>query len=267
MKAAMEAELDRLERDGVLERVETSEWATPLVAVPKADGRARLCGDYKITVNPAIDVDQYPLPRSEDMFAVLAGNKYFSKLDLRDAYQQLLLDENSRKYVTINTHRGLYRYTRLPYGVASAGAVFQRTMDTILQGLEGVICYIDDILITSKTYEEHLRTLEKVLQRIKEHGMRLKREKCKVFSPSVEFLGYRIDADGRHPLDSKVRAITEAPEPRNIAELRSFLGLINYYGSFIQNLSTLLHPMNKLLQKDTPWEWTQECSDAFKEAK
>ena len=95
----------------------------------------------------------------------------------------------------------------------------------------------------------------------------MRKEKCKFFSTSVEFLGYRIDAEGRHPLDSKLHAITEAPEPRNVTELRSFLGLLNYYDSFIPNLSSLLHPLNKLLQKEAPWKWTKECVVAFKEAK
>ena len=118
-----------------------------------------------MTINPVIDVDQYPLPRSEDLFAILAGGKTFTVLDLSNAYQQLPLEEKPCNVVTINTHRGLYRYTRLPFGVASALAVFQKTMDTILQGIRGVICYIDDVLVTGKTQEEHVRNLEIVLQR------------------------------------------------------------------------------------------------------
>ena len=120
MKAAVEEELDRLERIGVLEKIPSSDWAAPIVAVPKKDGTVRLCGDYKVTVNPALEVDQYPLPVPEAMFATLAGGKNFTTLDLSQAYQQLELEEESRKYLAINTHRGLYQYTRLPYGVASA---------------------------------------------------------------------------------------------------------------------------------------------------
>ena len=115
--------------------------------VPKKDGKVRLCGDYKVTINTAIDVDQYPLPIPDDMFATLSGGKYFTTLDLSQAYQQLELEESSQKYFAVNTHRGLYQYTRLPYGVASAPAQFQKVMDTVLQGLPGVTCYIDDILI------------------------------------------------------------------------------------------------------------------------
>ena len=160
-----------------------------------------------------------------------------STLGLSHAYNQLVLDEESRPYLTINTHRGLYRYTRLPFGVASAPAVFQKTMDTILQGMKGVICYIDNTLITGSTEAEHLENLEHVLQRFRQHGIRVKRNKCYFMQSSVQYLGRRIDAEGIHATDSKLKAITEAPAPKNIQELRSFLGLLNYYGRFIPNLS------------------------------
>ena len=125
-----------------MEKVTHSEWATPLVALPKPDGRVRLCGDFKVTVNPALDMDKYPLPTAQDLFATLAGGKYFSKLDLSQAYLQVELHPDSVKYCTINTHRGLYKYKRMPFGIASGPAIFQRMMDTILQGIPGVICFI-----------------------------------------------------------------------------------------------------------------------------
>ena len=147
----MEQELDRLEQAGVLERVDHSDWAAPIVTVPKRDGLVRICGDYKVTINPVLDIDQYPLPRPEDLFATLAGGRYFSTLDLSHAYNQILLDEDARRYLTINTHRGLYRYARLPFGVASAPSIFQKSMDQLLSGLDGVICYLDDVLVSGKT--------------------------------------------------------------------------------------------------------------------
>ena len=110
--------------------------------IVKADGSVRMCGDYKVTVNQSLDVDQYPLPKPEDLFATVANGRAFAKLDLSQVYQQMLLDEESRQYVTINTHLGLYQYTRLPFGIASAPTKFQKAMDMILQGLPGVICYI-----------------------------------------------------------------------------------------------------------------------------
>ena len=267
LKPLVEQELDRLEKAGVLERVDYSDWAAPIVTVPKRDGCVRICGDYKVTINPALDIDQYPLPRPEDLFATLAGGKYFTTLDLSHAYNQLVLDDDARPYLTINTHRGLYRYTRLPFGVASAPAVFQKTMDMLLQGMDGVICYLDDILITGKTEAEHLSNLRQVLQKFKDHGVRARKEKCAFMKTSVQYLGHVIDGDGLHATDAKLEAIVDAPAPRNVAELRSFLGMLNYYGRFVPNLSSLIHPLNKLLCQDQPWHWTKSCQQAFVTAK
>ena len=261
------SELDRLERDGVIEKTHYSEWAAPVVAVPKQDGRIRLCGDYKVTINSVLDVDQYPLPKPEDIFATLAGGQHYTTLDLTHAYNQLLLDEGSRKYVTINTLQGLYQYTRLPFGVASAPAVFQRIMDTILQGIEGVACYIDDIIITGKSDEEHLSHLEEVLKRLVRHGVHVNRAKCCFLKPSVVFLGHRIDASGIHPTDEKLKAIVSAPAPKNVQELRSFLGLINYYGKFIPQAATILAPLNELLRQNVKWRWSTKCQESFQQAK
>ena len=234
--------------------------------IVKADDSVRVCGDYKVTVNQSLDVDQYPLPKPEDLFATVANGRVFTKLDLSQAYQQMLLDEESRQYVTINTHLGLYQYTRLPFGVASAPAMFQKAMDMVLQGLPGVICYIDDILV-SGTSEEQLSRLEEVLKRLKNYGLRVKKNKCAFLRESVEYLGHKVDASGLHPLSGKVEAIVQAPEPQNVQQLRSFLGLLNYYGKFIKNLATLLHPLNKLLQQDVKWYWSTNCEIAFKQAK
>eukprot|EP00731_Ephydatia_muelleri_P025658 Em0017g741a len=186
LKGAVEQEIHRLEELGVLERVVHSEWAAPIVVVPKKDGRVRLCGDYKVTVNKFLDVDQYPLPKPNELFATLTGGKRFTKLDLSQAYTQMVLEEDSRCYVTINTHIGLFRYTRLPFGVASSPAVFQAAMDSILQGISGVICYIDDTLITGKSYEQHLKALEEVLKRLDHHGLVLEKEKCFFFKDQGE---------------------------------------------------------------------------------
>ena len=193
MKSAVEEDLDRLERIGVIEKILTSDWAAPIVAVPKKDGCVRLCGDYKVTINPALSVDQYPPPVPEALFATLLGGKSVTTLDLSQAYQQLELDEASKSYLAINTNRGLYQYTRLPYGVASAPAQFQKIMDTILQGIPGVLCYIDDIFITGSSDSEHLQNLEEVLKRLKQHRVRVKKQKRKYIAASVEYLGHRIN--------------------------------------------------------------------------
>ncbi len=267
LKEAIEQELSRLEEEGIIEKVRHSQWASPVVPVPKANGRLRLCGDYKITINPCLEVDKYPLPKPEDLFATLAGGQKFTKIDLTNAYQQMELEEGSRELVTINTHKGLYRYTRLPFGVASAPALFQKTMDTALQDIPGVICYLDDILITGASDNEHLSNLEQVLERLKHYYIRARQEKCSFFADSVEYLGHRVDASGLHTTDKKVEAVRAAPEPKNTQELRSFLGLLQYYGKFLPNLAMLLHPLNSLFKTGSKWVWSDACAVAFNEAK
>ncbi len=247
LREAVEKDLARLEQLGVIEKVNYSDWGAPIVPVPKADHSVRICGDYKVTINPVLQVDQFPLPKPEDLFATLAGGEKFTKLDLSQAYQQVVLEPESRKYVTINTHQGLYQYNRLPFGVACAPAVFQQTMEKILQGIPRVIVYIDDILVTGRNDSEHLASLTTVFERLHAYGVRLKRNKCFFMRASVEFLGYLVDAEGLHTTPQKVAAIVNAPRPKNVHELRSFLGLANYYSKFIPNLAEITHPLNRLL--------------------
>ena len=149
----MEEELDRLQKQGIIKPVDFSDWAAPIVPVLKKDGSLRICGDYKLTVNKAAKLETYPLPRIEDLLTSPAGGKTFTTLDLAHAYQQVELDKDSRKFVTINTHKGLFEYTRLPFGVASAPAVFQRTMENLLQGLKHICVYLD-ILITGSSEKD-----------------------------------------------------------------------------------------------------------------
>ena len=266
LKEAVSKELDRLEAAGIIERVNYSEWAAPIVPVPKGDGKIRLCGDYKVTVNTVLGVDQYPLPKPEDLFTALTGGR-FTKLDLSQAYLQMELEKSSQAFTTINTYQGLYQFTRVPFGIASAPAMFQKMMDTILQGLPGVICYIDDILVTGSTDEEHLKRLGEVFKRLECHGLHLKRSKCVFLQESVEYLGHMIDSKGVRSTSAKVDAIVNAPRPKTQQELNAFLGLLNYYGKFIASLSTLLHPLNQLLQANRKWKWSNDCERAFTEAK
>ena len=267
LQQAVEDEYNRLERDGIIRKVEFSDWATPMVHVPKFDGSTRSCGNYAITVNPHLNVPSYPIPLPEDVFHKLRGGQKYTKLDLKNAYQQLTLDEESQKFVTINTHRGLYRYTHLPFGIASSPAVFQRTMDVILQGLDQVACIQDDILLTGKDDAEHLSNLARVLTRLQEYGLRLKLSKCKFMQRTVTYMGYKLSADGISPTEEKVEAIKSAPTPENATQVRAFLGLLNYHGKFIPNLSTIVHPLNQLLQKDKEFQWTAACDQAFRLAK
>ena len=262
LKEKIETELDRLLSQGVIEPVKFAKWAAPIVPVVKADGTVRICGDYKLTINQVSSADSYPLPRIEDLFASLSGGKRFSKLDLSHAYQQLVLNEQLKQFTTINTHRGLYQYTHLPFGISCAPAVFQRTMDNLLKGIKHVSVYIDDIVVTGITEEEHLKNLDEVLSRLDGVGARLRKEKCSFFSPQIEYLGHLINEKGLHPTPSKIKAIIDAPAPPTVTELKSFLGLLNYYCKFLPYLSSTLHPLYSLLQK-----WGPEEKETFQKAK
>jgi len=186
MRQKVDDELQRLQKEGIIEPVQFAEWAAPIVPILKADKKSvRICGDYKLTVNRTCKLDNYPIPRVEDLFATLSGGKFFTKLDLSQAYQQLLLDEEAKKFVVINTQRGLFQYNRLPFGVSSAPGIFQRAMENLLQGIPNVIVYIDDILVSGASEAEHLVVLRKVLSRLKEAGLRLKKHKCVFMTTSV----------------------------------------------------------------------------------
>ena len=266
LQPVLEAELNRMQKEGILEPIKNSEWATPLVVVPKANGKIRVCGDFKVTINQCVETKQYPLPTVEDIFAHLAGGRVFSKLDMSQAYLQLPVHEDSKPLLVINTPKGLFQYTRLPYGVSVAPAIFQAVMDCVLQGLP-VACYLDDILIAAPTESEHNLILEQVLQRLQESGIHLCEEKCMFGQQQVEYLGHCIDAMGIHPTKNKVRAISEAPTPANITQLRAFAGLMNYYAKFIPQVAAHMAPLYKLFQKEQKWVWTEECDSAFQTCK
>ena len=170
LRAKVEQELESLQARGIISPVQTS-WAAPVVPVPKRDGRVRLCGDFKLTINSVSPTEIYPLPRVEELFANLSSGKLFTKLDMSNAYLQLPLDPESKQYVTINTQKGLFQYNRLRFGVASAPAIFQRYMDTLLQGMRGVSVYLDDILIAGASIDENLQNLEAVLKKLKDAGV------------------------------------------------------------------------------------------------
>ena len=268
LRERVESELDRLEKQGVIEPVKYSEWAAPIVPVLKSDqSSVRICGDYKMTVNQVAKPDCYPITRIEDLFASLSNGDTFTKLDMSNAYQQLVLDEESRKLTTITTHKGLYQYRRLPFGVSAAPAIFQRTMECILRDIPHVCVYLDDILITGVDDVEHNGNLARVLDRLSNAGLRLNAGKCAFKKEAVNYLGYRIDANGLHPLEDKVKALVSAPAPQNVMELKSFLGMVQYYQKFLPNLATTLAPLHRLLQKDVPWAWTKKEDDAFQKAK
>lgn len=267
MRSKVEDEIAELLREKIISPVEHSEWATPVVPVIKPSGKIRLCGDFKVTLNPHLATDTYPMPSVDDLQEKMSGGTLFSKLDLSRAFAQIKLAEESKKYVTITTHLGLFQFNRLPYGTSTAPAIHQRAMDRILRDIPSVMCYQDDIFITGKDYDDHHQTLMTVLQRLQDHGLRVNKDKCSFLQNSIIYLGHRIDKFGLHPTESKVKAVKEAPTPRNVSELRSFLGLINYYQKFLPSLSSALHPLHRLTTKGAPWEWSRQCEDAFNKVK
>ena len=267
LKAKVEEELDRLTAEGIIEPRQFADWAAPIVPVLKGDQTVRICGDFKQTINQASKLDRYPIPKIEDLFAGLAGGTCFSTLDLSKAYLQVPLDEEAKAVAVINTHKGLYQFNRLPYGVSSAPGIFQRVMESVLQGIPGIMVYLDDILVAGKDEEQHLKRLEVVLQRLQDAGLRLKDSKCEFLVASVTYLGYRIDANGLHPVNEKIKAIQDAPEPKNVTELKSYLGLLSYYSRFLPNMSSNLAPLNQLLHKQAEWVWEGKEKQAFQLSK
>jgi len=267
LRESVDAELDRLEQEGIIKPVEEAEWASPIVVVRKKNGSVRICADFKVTINQHIESQQHPIPNPTDLLAQLAEGSVFTTLDLSQAYAQLPIDETSQKYCVITTHRGLYAYQRLPFGVASAPGIWQRTMDQLLRGIPGVVCFFDDVLVVAATVEEHDRRLRMVLKRLLEYGIRLRQEKCVLRASKVRYLGYNVTAEGLQTSEDKVSAIVNAPAPKDVTTLQAFLGLVNFYNRFVPNLSTVLHPLHKLLGKDASWNWSRECEEAFSKVK
>ena len=267
LKAKVEKELDRLQSEGIISPVEFTEWAAPIVPEVKQDGSVRICGDYKCTVNQVSTLDNYPIPKTEDLLATLGGGNKFTKLDMSQAYQQLLLDEESKKFTTINTHKGLYQYNRLPFGVSSAPGISQRTMENLLQGIPHVVVRVDDILVSGKDDPDHLANLGTVLSRLSNAGLKLSLGKCLFMQPQVTYCGYVINGDGIQPVAAKVDAIKNAPEPKDVSQLRAFLGMLNYYHRFLPDVATILEPLHHLLRKGSKWQWLKEQQEAFKKAK
>ncbi|XP_040157579.1 uncharacterized protein K02A2.6-like [Anopheles arabiensis] len=267
MQEAVNKELDRLEQLGVITPVDYSEWAAPIVVVRKANGTIRICGDYSTGLNSALRTHEYPLPLPEDIFAKLAGCKYFSTIDLSDAFLQVEVEEKYRSFLVINTHRGLYTYNRLPPGIKIAPAAFQQIIDTMLAGLNGVCGYMDDVIVGGKTEVEHDANLYKLLQRIESYEFTIRAEKCSFKMYQIPYLGHIIDHQGIKPNPEKIAAILNLPAPTDLSGVRSFLGAINYYGKFVPNMRELRYPLDMLLKKDGRFEWTLDCEKAFKKFK
>ena len=267
LRPKVEAELDRLESLGIISKVETAEFSTtPIVPVLKPSGQVRICGEFKVSVNQYLDLTQYPLPHIEEVFERLSGGKVFSKLDLPDAYLQVELDDESKRHVVITTHRGLYRYNHLCFGLSSAPAIFQG-IEQILRPVKIVQPYLDDIALKGSHLDDHLRVLRHVFQTLRQAGVKLKREKCVFVQPSIKYLGHILSGDGLRPDPSKVEAVVKALPPANRKQLESFLGLVQYYGRHVPNLSSLAGPLNEFRKKEVRFEWTSKRQSAYDEIK
>uniref|UniRef100_A0AAG5DP56 RNA-directed DNA polymerase n=1 Tax=Anopheles atroparvus TaxID=41427 RepID=A0AAG5DP56_ANOAO len=267
MQEVVDKELQRLEELGVITPITHSEWAAPVVVVRKASGAVRICGDYSTGLNDALQPYDYPLPLPEDIFARLANCSVFSKLDLSDAFLQVEIDQQHRTLLTINTHRGLFSYNRLPPGLKIAPAAFQQVIDTMLAGLNNVFGYLDDIVIGGATTQEHNASLQEVLKRIAEYGFTIKPEKCAFNVERINYLGHIIDRRGLRPDSAKIEAILKLPEPTDVTGVRAFLGAVNYYGRFVKGMRELRYPLDCLLKGDKPFRWTEECRAAFEKFK
>lgn len=263
----VEQELQRLEEKGVITKIDFSAWAAPIVVTKKSNGSIRICADFSTGLNDVLESHQYPLPVPEEIFATLAGGQYFSKIDLADAYLQIQVDEASRSLLAINTHKGLYQYNRLCFGIKSAPGIFQQTMDTMLAGCVGAVSYLDDLIVVSKTEDEHRKSLTNVFRRLREWGFHVKAEKCGIFLQRISYLGFIIDREGRRPDPEKIVAIQQMPPPTDVTTLRSFIGMISYYGQFVRQMRELRAPLDQLLKKETKWNWSTECQQAFEKAK
>ena len=265
-REAAEKEVQKMDEQGVWEETTASEWAHPLVTVPKPDGGVRITTDLT-GLNKYVIPQRHPLPKIKDLFLELKGARFFSKLDLKKGYYHIVLDEQSRELTTTITPLGLRRYCRLPMGLTDAASVFQRLVQQILAGCEGVINYMDDIIPFGKTEEDHDKNLLEVLRRLDAHDLRLQTSKCLFRQKSVPAFGHIISATGITPDPRNLQSIQDAPVPTNVTDVQSFLGVVNFYSSFLSDVASLAEPLRRLTRKGETFSWTAECDLSFQTLK
>jgi len=263
----LQEELSRMEALGVIEKIESpTEWCSPCIVVPKKTGKIRVCIDFT-KLNRAVKREFHPLPNSEETLSELANSKVFSKLDANCGYWQMKLHVESQKLTTFITPFGRFFCKRLPFGISSAPEIFQREMQKILMGLDGIVCQMDDILVHGATEAEHNERLIQVLNRLKTAGVTLNESKCEFSKSEVKFLGHVINSKGIHADPDKTKAIINFPTPNNKKELRRFFGIVNYLGKFSPAIASKTSCLRQLLGKDCDWIWGIDQATEFKEIK
>jgi len=225
---------DMLDRDII--RPSSSPWSSPIVLVKKKDNSTRFCVDFR-RVNEITKKDAYPIPRIDDTFDALSGAKLFSCVDMANGYWQVELQEEDKEKTAFSTPRGLFEFNVMPFGLTGAPSLFQRLMENVLKGLQFEICliYLDDVVIFSATFEEHLERLKLVLNRFRENGLKLKRSKCHFAGTNVKCLGHIISDRGIQTDPEKIESIRSWPQPTNVRELKAFIGLASHYRRFIED--------------------------------
>lgn len=264
--AAAKVEFQYLMEKGII-RPSNSNWSNPLHMVRKSDGSWRPCGDYR-ALNKITVPDSYPIPYLNDFSMLLSGSTVFSKFDLLKAYYQIPVNQADIPKTAVITPFGLFEFLRMPFGLCNAAQTFQRFMDEVVRGLDFVVVYLDDVLVFSKSEEEHLEHIKQLLERFKKYGIIINAGKCELGVNEIDFLGHTISYKGVSPMKKKVEAVLSYNQPSTIHSLRQFLALINFYRKFLPKGAETQAPLNSLLigakKKDMrPVPWTNETREAF----
>ena len=249
-------------------RQSKSPFGSPVLLVKKKDGGMRMCIDYR-ALNKYTIKNRYPLPIIDDLFDQLQGAKWFSKIDLRSGYYQIRIAEGDQFKTAFKTRYGHYEFMVLPFGLTNAPATFMSLMNDVFRPYldKFVLVYIDDILVYSKTLEEHEENLRTVLNLLRENQLFAKASKSEFFQEEVEFLGHIVTQKGVKTDPKKCQAVLQWPTPTNQTELRGFLGLTNYYRRFVKGYAKIASPLTDLLKKDFRFVWTQKSQVAFDQLK